>query len=99
MRLGANPGAATGIRQRVTVHPLGIARIKTERCSGHIAVTKPPNHRITDNFVGYPSSARENLYLVFCTLVPVPQQAPTVQSLFFLSSFHNQPPFLSHPLP
>ncbi|PYI71391.1 MAG: hypothetical protein DMF08_08765 [Verrucomicrobia bacterium] len=43
MRLGANPGAATGIRQRVTGHPLGNARVKTDRCSGHIVVTKPPN--------------------------------------------------------
>jgi hypothetical protein len=43
MRLGANPGAATGIRQSVTVHPLGNARVKTERCSGHIVVTKLPN--------------------------------------------------------
>src|SRR4051812_44944850 len=43
MRLGANPGAATGIRQRVTVHPPGNAKIKTKRCSGHIVVTKLPN--------------------------------------------------------
>src|SRR5260370_39149174 len=94
MRLGANPGAATGIRQRVTVHPLGIARIQTERCSGHIAVTKPPNHRITDNFVGYPSSARENLYLVFWTLVPVPQQSLAFQSLFFVSVVQDQRRFV-----
>src|SRR5260370_42243229 len=90
MRLGANPGAATGIRQRVTVHPLGIARIKTERCSGHIAVTKPPNHRITDNFVGYPSSARENLYLVFWTLVPVPQQSLAFQPLKLMPIMQNE---------
>jgi hypothetical protein len=42
-RLGANPGAATGIGQRVTGHSLGNARIKTDRCSEHIVVTKPPN--------------------------------------------------------
>src|SRR5271169_4313427 len=42
MRLGVNPGAATGIGQRVTGHSLGNARIKTDRYSGHNVVTKPP---------------------------------------------------------